>query len=277
MLPGDLAVFFPRLVNYSLDRGDVFLTQEYYGYSTLSEMWVFEDFDPGYWQLIFESLARILECFSACEGDIEPNGAYRFYWQKTVDRLETLAVDGPPQIVALLNAPSIQLNGVTLDGWPALQAAVQARLRTACKSIRGQIIHGDLCFPNILYDPLSRLFKFIDPRGSFADSGIYGDPRYDAAKLLHSIDGGYDFIIHDMFVLKQEGTSVELQQFFPPARDEVLARFATVFGVRFNMDEIRLLEGLLFLSMCPLHSDYPKRQAAMFAIGLKILNEVVAS
>ena len=67
---------------------------------------------------------------------------------------------------------------------------------------------------------------------------------YDAAKLLHSIDGGYDFLIHDMFVLKQHGTEVELQQFFPPARDEVLARFAKVFGSRFDLQEVRLLEGL---------------------------------
>jgi hypothetical protein len=42
------------------------------------------------------------------------------------------------------------------------------------------------------------------------------------------------------------------------------------------MDDVRFIEGLLFLSMCPLHHDHPRRQRAMFAIGLQILNEVLA-
>ena len=124
-------------------------------------------------------------------------------------------------------------------------------------------------------DPVSRLFKFIDPRGSFGESGIYGDGRYDLAKLLHSLDGGYDFLIHDMFVLEHRGERVNLQQFFPNNRTAVLKAFEQIFGARHDIDEVRTLEGLLFLSMCPLHSDHPKRQVAMFATGLRILNELL--
>jgi hypothetical protein len=41
------------------------------------------------------------------------------------------------------------------------------------------------------------------------------------------------------------------------------------------MEEVRTLEGLLFLSMCPLHEGHPQRQTAMFATGLRILNELL--
>ena len=38
---------------------------------------------------------------------------------------------------------------------------------------------------------------------------------------------------------------------------------------------IRLIEGLLFVSMLPLHRDEPRRQLAMLANGLTLLNDVL--
>src|SRR6185312_1035687 len=119
------------------------------------------------------------------------------------------------------------------------------------------------------------LFKFIDPRGSFGESGIYGDGRYDMAKLLHSLDGGYDFFVHDMFRLERDGNKISLQQFFPSTRGAVLDTFQKIFGRDYDLKEVRTLEGLLFLSMCALHKDNPSRQFAMFATGLRILNQVL--
>jgi hypothetical protein len=95
------------------------------------------------------------------------------------------------------------------------------------------------------------------------------------AKLLHSIDGGYDFLIHDMFEVSRNGTGLTLQQFFPENRADVLRAFEGVFGSRFDLAEVRLLEGLLFLSMCALHEDNPRRQMAMFATGLRLVSDAV--
>jgi hypothetical protein len=44
----------------------------------------------------------------------------------------------------------------------------------------------------------------------------------------------------------------------------------------YDLNEIKLLEGLLFVSMPPLHSDHPQRQRLMYLIGLELLNEVLA-
>jgi Ser/Thr protein kinase RdoA (MazF antagonist) len=46
-----------------------------------------------------------------------------------------------------------------------------------------QIIHGDLFFGNMLYDVNSETLKILDPRGNFGIDGIYGDIRYDIAKI----------------------------------------------------------------------------------------------
>jgi dTDP-glucose pyrophosphorylase len=274
LLPRDLATFFPRLVDFSLAPKDLFLTLEYYGYPTLSEIWVFEEFESKYWESVFQTLRKIVACFENYSAELPPKAVFDFYWNKTVERLNTFASQRR-EFDRLTSARTLELNGRRLAGWPRIQKEVETRVRKLSAKTRGQIIHGDLCFTNILYDPVSRLFKFIDPRGSFGEAGIYGDGRYDVAKLLHSLDGGYDFLIHDMFVVKRDGPRLNLQQFFPATRGSVLEAFKKTFAADYAMADVRLLEGLLFLSMCPLHEDSADRQVAMFATGLRILNELI--
>ena len=274
LMPRDLATFFPRLVDFSLAPKDLFLTLEYYGYPTLSEVWVFEEFESAYWESVFQTLGKIFTCFESYSAELSPKAAFDFYWNKTLDRLKTFATQHR-DFAQLTQATEITLNDKRLAGWPKIQNRIEALVKKLSAKPRGQIIHGDLCFTNILYDPVSRLFKFIDPRGSFGESGIYGDGRYDIAKLLHSLDGGYDFFIHDMFRLERDGGKIKLTQFFPATRGAVLQAFKKIFGAHYDFDEVRTLEGLLFLSMCPLHKDFPARQVAMFATGLRILNEVL--
>ena len=274
LLPRDLAMFFPRLVDFSLRPEDRHLTLEYYGYPTLSEVWVFEEFEGNYWETVFRTLQKILASFECYKAELSPKATFDFFWQKTTDRIKAFTGQGR-DFARLTQAREIELNGKRLEGWGKIQKEIETRVRRLSAKPQGQIIHGDLCFTNILYDPVSRLFKFIDPRGSFGESGIYGDGRYDIAKLLHSLHGGYDFLIHDMYVLEREGERLQLQQFFPEARGAVLGAFQRVFGERYSLPEVRMLEGLLFLSMCPLHKDHPARQAAMFATGLRILNELL--
>lgn len=54
------------------------------------------------------------------------------------------------------------------------------------------VIHGDPTFSNILYNDSSQRAFLIDPRGRFGSNAIFGDPDYDWAKLLYSIEGSYD-------------------------------------------------------------------------------------
>lgn len=276
LLPDDLASFFPRLLGYSMKPSAAFLTLEYYGYPTLSELWVFERYDAAFWSSVFAQLARVLDCFREYSLKLSSTSVFHFYWTKTLDRVATFRTQSD-DFASLVDAPSIVLNGTHLDGWPVLLPRVEEAVRALCGDVSGCIIHGDLCFPNMLFDPIGRIFKFIDPRGSFGETGLFGDARYDLAKVLHSIDGGYDFLIHEMFSVSRHGATIELQQFFPENREAVLKDFADAFGRLAPLREIRLIEGLLFISMCPLHSDAPDRQLAMFSIGLRILNEVLAT
>lgn len=274
LLPPNLAAFFPRLLDFDINPGKAFLTLEYYGYPTLSELWAFEDFGADFWGGVFQLLSRVLECFREYRLTLSDATVFRFYWGKTCDRIESFGKQSA-QFTELVHAPSFTLNGRELPGWPELRERVETAVRDLSAKSVGAIIHGDLCFPNVLFDPVAHIFKFIDPRGNFGEAGLFGDQRYDLAKLLHSLDGGYDFLIHDMFTVHAEGTNIELHQFFPVQRDSVLQEFVKIFGKSHDIRELRLIEGLLFVSMCPLHSDAPARQIAMFAIGLRLLAEAL--
>ena len=275
LLPAELSIFFPRLVNFSLKLDDLRMTLEYYTFPTLSELWVFEDVDAKVWRRVFEGLHAVHGIFGGYTAEISPEDCSDIYWTKTVRRLEEFA-RGAAANAALVGRSDLRVNGANFKGWPALAPLIESRVQRLATSVRGQIIHGDLCYANILYDRLTNLFKFIDPRGSFGSAGIYGDPRYDIAKLMHSVDGGYDFLIHEMFDIHEAGAgALTLERFFPPTRDATMAALHEIFSASYALNDVRFIEGLLFLSMCPLHRDHPRRQRAMFAIGLQILNEVL--
>jgi len=137
------------------------------------------------------------------------------------------------------------------------------------------VIHGDLCFSNILYDFRSAVCKFIDPRGSFGTAGVIGDPRYDVAKLYHSVYGLYDFITNDLFHLRQDvsgNVSVDIRH--RPLHRQILERFERVFFPRYDRREILLITGLIFAGIPALHYDKPQRQVAMFARALEIFGQL---
>ena len=57
-----------------------------------------------------------------------------------------------------------------------------------CKRDHYSIIHGDIHLGNILVDESDNIV-FIDPRGYFGESELYGLPEYDYAKLLFGLSG----------------------------------------------------------------------------------------
>lgn len=115
--------------------------------------------------------------------------------------------------------------------------------------------HGDLQFDNILYDGLK--FTFVDWRESFADNTSKGDLYYDLAKLyggclipynkmkndnFFKIEGGISFLNYDLSI------SPELEKFKHFYESWILDN-------GFDLKKIKLITGLIFLNMCPLHDE----------------------
>lgn len=131
-------------------------------------------------------------------------------------------------------------------------------------------IHGDPTFSNTLVDKNLRVW-FIDPRGSFAKPGIWGDPMYDFAKVYYSAIGGYDSFNRRKFKLHIDDETVEILSDTPL----FLKSGEEVFNEFFNEDmtKIKILHGLIWLALSGYAKDDIDSVIGSFYLGLYYLEE----
>ncbi|MDF4350792.1 capsular biosynthesis protein, partial [Vibrio parahaemolyticus] len=102
------------------------------------------------------------------------------------------------------------------------------------------VMHGDLCFSNILYDFRAKKIKVIDPRGITPEGvkTIYGDLKYDLAKLSHSILGLYDYIIAGYFSVDIKGREIKFD-IIKQNRSDIQKYFIEQIKIRFNISALQ--------------------------------------
>lgn len=278
-LPADIEYVRPRIFSYSTHYTNPFVEMEYYSYHTLHEIFLYGDISAWQWQDIFERIRFILTDFRRyrTKGDGIKKSLEDVYLKKTLKRLRSLETDAAFE--AFFRKP-IQVNGIT---YCSLNE-ICSRLKEAIPSLLYDvnefcIIHGDLCFANIMVDNNFQFIKVIDPRGKFGEYDIYGDPRYELAKLFHSAEGKYDYIIQDLMDVKCEQKKAILEyRILERQREFDLQEiFRQVFREEIGGDQqkIELIEALLFLSMIPLHGESRKHQYAMLGTGIEILAKII--
>lgn len=275
-MPQNLQYLLPRIYSYSMDRSSPFVEMEYYGYHTLHELLVFGNPPLIQWQRIFWKLRFVtndMKRFIVSDSDKIEQAMREIYINKTENRLR--ALEDTKQFKDFFQR-AIVVNG---DVYPNLTEILN-KLPKWCQTYvidgfdgKFSIIHGDLCFSNILIEENDCFLRLIDPRGAFGSFDIYGDPRYDLAKIAHSLEGRYDYIIEDMFNVEQKGTSIVVT--LPDKGQQIFDVFCETFDISDEqINAIRFIEATLFLSMIPLHSDHPDRQLAMLSVGLQLLKRV---
>lgn len=270
-IPPELKIFSPRLIDYTTTNEVSSYTLEYYGYQSLADYFIFNHFDEKVWRLIIDRLFEILGLFSKYTTTI-PFAFYDdMYRSKTLSRIASLLDN--PLWKDRFSMTEVVINGVIFQGWPSFESKLPNLVDYLYQNTTMSFLHGDLHPANILFDPHSRIFKLIDPRGSFGEPSIYGDHNYDIAKLRHSFSGRYDFIVGDLFET-EETESGFIYNTYHEAEHEQIADYFDIALTEAGYDStcIKAIEALLFISMIPLHADAPKRQQAMFLTGIQLLN-----
>lgn len=279
LLPEELKVLCPRIVRYSRsDSREISITQEYYGYPTLAELYVYSDLRKDTWTSILKILIKLHNEFRKYRDSLERHHVFNMYFTKTEQRLDTLRKQ-KDEWANLLSYPEITVNEKKIKNLPLLWNFIEQRSHDLSENASISIIHGDYCLSNILFDINSQIVRLIDPRGSFGAKGIYGDPRYDLAKLRHSICELYDFIVADMFDLSADADfrNFSITIYCTELVKGVSREFdKLVVENGYSLEEIKFIEALLFLSMIPLHKGKPLRQQLMYITGIKLLNEIVS-
>lgn len=281
-LPLSLRLHTPALLK--LEKGNELFENAHYEIEYLyllpiSDLFVFGRLEHGSWNVVFKAISNVLKGFSRYKpsnisrGELESCDS--LYLKKTLERLKKYAEDSKcninDKVFLLSNGQQISLVDI------AEYSSIFIK-KTEEKDIA--ISHGDLCFSNMLFDSRAQAIKCIDPRGvtSSGDFSLYGDKRYDLAKLYHSVIGLYDFIIAERFDLKIKDNNID---FFDISLNSALQKeieasfreiILSVSG--YSEKEILSITIHLFLSMLPLHSDKPSRQKAFIANALRLFEKL---
>ena len=272
-MPKDLEYASPRIFSYSLDYNNSHVSMEYYSYHTLHEILLYSDIYQKEWVNIFKKIKFICDDFARYSARGNTKDAIKtMYVDKTIDRLNNLKNNENFKMFfnnyfIINNTKYLSLNEII----EIMKIKIYEILMNVDEF---KIIHGDLCFSNILVDSNLSFVKLIDPRGKFGEFDIYGDQRYEIAKLFHSIDGKYDYIIEELFDLNVEGNKINYAITEPKRDFNICNIFENVFNdyIINHKDEIYLIEALLFLSMISLHNESLRQQYVMFATGIEILS-----
>ncbi len=246
---------------------------EYLNLPTLADLYVFGRLPRRTWDSIFVACDEFL---SSCASHPAPADVIARYAEdrslfhnKTLDRLEEHArTAGIP-----LDKPC-RYGGRPLPSLERIVHISAAGIPTA-SPFGATLVHGDFCFSNAFYDMRSGILRVIDPRGMDAtgNPSVYGDLRYDFGKLHHSAVGQYDHIIAGHYQLRQEA-ALDLTLELPDGEttsDVAAAYLGRSFaGVTPADAAAPAISVLLFLSMLPLHTEDPQRQAALLGNAMRL-------
>ncbi|BAH99924.1 hypothetical protein [Acetobacter pasteurianus] len=264
-VPADIKPFTARLLDAS--RGSY--TIEYQYAPTLSELFVFSSIGKATWESILASCFDFLStCQTHTTPDIKGNESLKLLAiDKTFDRLAQYSTATGFD----LDHPLI-LNGEKLPSLKQITNEMISHIDLSSDT-DASVMHGDFCLSNILYNSRARRICVIDPRGYIPNKGpgIFGDIRYDLAKLWHSLGGLYDLIIAGHYQFDQADPYTFNLSFPSGLHHEWLqADFLQRLPAQTNKLEIQSLTVLLFVSMLPLHADRPDRQKAFIANAARL-------
>lgn len=275
-LPPMLRRFTPQYLGRTKGLNESSYRLEYLHHTPLNELYVFADIPPLLWKKIFkECLSFLGECKAhSSQGDKQPAAELSaLFTEKTTSRLESFSLESgiPLDMAFQFRSKGTQSRTFELS----LQDLVKgSESRLPLIESASTLVHGDFCFSNVLYEFRTNRIKVIDPRGLTpnGDQSIFGDIRYDLAKLSHSVLGMYDWIIAGYHNTVFNGREVSIALPETPKLHDVQQLFLEMVDSHFSVTptELYAMQIQLFLSMLPLHNDDKHRQKALLANAFRL-------
>lgn len=192
------------------------------------------------------------------------------YYNKTMDRLAKIQ-----DLIPFAREKEIVVNGRKCRNIYCHKRELQKKiekLKINCDQFA--FIHGDCTFSNLMVRE-DNSPVLIDPRGYFGFSELYGDVRYDWAKLYYSLVGNYDQFNLKRFRLKigetsEEGVHLKINS---NHWEDLENDFFNITGA--DREEIKLLHAVIWLSLTTYAwQDYDSICGAFYN-GLFYLEEVL--
>lgn len=272
-LPARIKPMTPAFYGKEENESSVSYSLEYLPMTPLNELYVYGRHSFSFWEQIcrlYDNWFTLAANFSDYSTEQLVPEREKLIQDKTLIRLEKFSRDNNFDINKPLNFNNKEL--------PSLQSIARECISKSIglMPIPG-VLHGDLCFSNVLYDARNRRIRVIDPRGVSNSTGLIGDMRYDLAKLMHSFIGLYDFIIAGHFSCERTAAYSWVFSIHTPIHiSEIVQSFFKIEFREFPDSAIQESIAdviLLFISMLPLHADNLERQEALMCNALRLYDE----
>jgi hypothetical protein len=270
-IPESMRVHLPQFLGES-ETADYSYSLEYLYTMPLSDSFVFGRLPAYVWSHVFE---RCGEFLNTCR-DHSPPDSFELdvgdlYREKTLRRLSDFFRRRGKD-----SDRDLRVNGRAVPSVRRLAEILADYVAPPGRCDLG-VMHGDFCLSNIFFDFRSDRILAIDPRGYVGGRpSVFGDRRYDLAKLHHSVIGLYDFIVADYFDIEWDGDSLDLRIHCPRELGTIQDVFSemNLGGYDTVDEEICAVSAMLFLSMLPLHSESIKRQDAFLANAYRLFEVI---
>lgn len=268
-LPFELRGFTPQFMGTKELNGKVSYRLEFLHLTALNELFVFAKLPSQIW---IQILSNCLDFLQACkqhssQSDKQSNSLDLLFSVKTAQRLDEYCLPNNIRLDeqwSFNHEDPVSLHEMLETSKAYLPSSSQVET----------VLHGDFCFSNILYDFRAGKIKTIDPRGMTPDGShtLFGDIRYDLAKLSHSILGLYDWIIAGYYNVEIKEHHIQLNIAEEHSHKETQQAFIKLVADKFGLTAQNLyaMQIQLFLSMLPLHADDAMRQKALFANAFRL-------
>ena len=199
-----------------------------------------EDFGV-YTRFIIEYLENIVET----ESDVKDTE--EFYQTKTKSRYNKFLSQNNPHY----SITEFKINGKT---YPSMDYILQNLDLDSLNNTKFTLnFHGDLQFDNIIVS--NNKYRYIDWRRNFGSSTKAGDVYYDLAKMYGGINIPYNLMKDENNIeLTESSTTVEYRYKQLDVLSTVKGEFEyLVQKYGYDLDRIKVITGLIYLNMSPMH------------------------
>lgn len=219
-------------------------------------------------ELIIEIINSLKELHGLGSIDYNYEEARKVYVEKTWDRIRKICNLIPHQ-----NEEYVYVNGKKVKNLihPKNRNLVEFLFKKLKLPSKFTVIHGDPTFSNTIIERETNKVVFIDPRGYFYDTKIYGDPLYDFAKVYYSAIGDYDQFNQHKFTISINDNKVELK-----IESNGMKNTEKIFKqiLKDDLKNIKILHVFIWLSLAGYVIDNVDSMLGAYYKGLELLNEV---
>ena len=218
------------------------------------------------YKTFLEEFSQIIDRADKSEGSVDL--FHKFYIEKTLHRREKFL----SRFGTRYFTDKYEVNGTKYDSFENILSKVD--MSSLYSSTVYTLFHGDLQFDNIIYNPETEKFTYIDWRESFGGSASAGDIYYDLAKLYGGSIIPYNLMKNKDSVNLSEGSTIvkysykvtdSLQHFKGDYE-----KWLTANG--YDLSKVKLITALIFLNMSPLHDE--KFGKMLWFKSLELFNEI---